>query len=86
MVEKTKTWISWEQNLTFLQNEKILNLYLRWHISRSYHFVAEVTFWLERPSMEKLKFTHLKGVFRILQFLEILKVYDFVFMKINLML
>ena len=31
-------------NITFLQNKKILNLGLRWHILRSYHFVAEVTF------------------------------------------
>ena len=38
MVKNTKTCI------TFLQNEKILNLCLRWHIFRSYCFVAEVTF------------------------------------------
>ena len=43
MVKNTKTWISWEWNIIFLQNKKILNLCLRWHILRSYHFVAEVT-------------------------------------------
>ena len=44
MVKNTKTWISWERNITVLQNKKILNLCLRWHILRSYHFVVEVTF------------------------------------------
>ena len=44
MVKSTKTWICWERNITFLRNKKILNLYLRWHILRSYYFVAEVTF------------------------------------------
>ena len=44
MVKNTKTWISWEQNIIFLWNKKILNLYLKWHILRKYHFVAEVTF------------------------------------------
>ena len=39
MTKNTKTWIFWEQNKTFLQDKKILNLSLR-----SYHFVAEVTF------------------------------------------
>ena len=39
----TKTWISWEQNITFLWDKKILNVYLRRHILRSYHFVGEVT-------------------------------------------
>ena len=43
MVKNTKTWISWERNIIFLRNKKILNLCLRWHILRSYHFVAEVT-------------------------------------------
>ena len=42
MVKNTKTGISWEQNIIFLQNKKILNLYLRWQILRSYCFVAEV--------------------------------------------
>ena len=28
----------------FLRNKKILNLCLRWHILRSYRFLAEVTF------------------------------------------
>ena len=44
MVKNTKTWISWEWNIIFLLNKKILNLCLRWHIFRSYCFVAEVTF------------------------------------------
>ena len=45
MVKNTKTWIYLERNITFLQNRKILNLCLRWHILRSYPFVAEVTFY-----------------------------------------
>ena len=44
MVRNTRTWISWEWNIIFLWNKKILNLCLRWHILRSYCFVAEVTF------------------------------------------
>ena len=44
MVKNTKTWISWEQNIIFPWNKKILNLCLRWHILRSYCFEAEVTF------------------------------------------
>ena len=44
MVKNTKAWISWERNITFLQNKKFCNLCLRWHILRSYHFVAEVNF------------------------------------------
>ena len=44
MVENTKTWMSWEQYLTFPQNKKIITLFLRWHILRSYCFIAEVTF------------------------------------------
>ena len=44
IVKNTKTWISWEWNITFLQNKNILNLCLRWHILRSYHFAVEVTF------------------------------------------
>ena len=42
MVKNTKTWISWIRNIIFLW--QILNLYLRWHILRSYRFLAEVTF------------------------------------------
>ena len=42
--KNTKTWISWEPNITFLRNEQILSLCLRWHILNSYRFVAEVTF------------------------------------------
>ena len=44
IVKNTTNWISWELNITFLQNKKILNLCLLWHILRSYRFVAEVTF------------------------------------------
>ena len=44
MVKNTKTWISPEQNIIFLRNKRILNLCFRWHILRSYRFVAEVTF------------------------------------------
>ena len=36
MVKNMKTWISWEQNKTFLRNKKILSLCYRWHILRSY--------------------------------------------------
>ena len=44
MVKNTKTWISWERNIMFLQIKKILNLCFRLHILRSYRFLAEVTF------------------------------------------
>ena len=47
MVKNTKTWISSERNIISLQNKNILNMYFRWHILRSYHFIAKVTFtWL----------------------------------------
>ena len=36
--------LEWERNIIFLRNKKILNLCCRWHILRSYRFVAEVTF------------------------------------------
>ena len=42
MVKNTKTWISWERNIIFLWNKKILNLCFRWLILRSYCFAAEV--------------------------------------------
>ena len=41
MVKNTKTWISGERNINFLQNKKMLNQCLRWHILRSYCFVAD---------------------------------------------
>ena len=44
MVKNTKTCISWERNIFFLWNKHFFNLCLRWHILKSYHFVAEVTF------------------------------------------
>ena len=43
MVKNAKTRITQEQNITFLFNKKNL-LCVRWHILRSYRFVAEVTF------------------------------------------
>ena len=49
MVKNTKTWISWERNMIFLRNKKILTLCFRWHILRSYRFVAEVTFNSSHP-------------------------------------
>ena len=55
MDKNTKTWISWERNITFrwegnitfIWNKNILNLCLRWHILRSYRFVEDVTFKLD---------------------------------------
>ena len=41
--QNTDIWTSQEQNTTFLQNKKILNLHLRWLILRNC-FVAEVIF------------------------------------------
>ena len=40
MLKNIKTWISWERNIVFLRNIKFLNLCLRWHIWKSYRFVA----------------------------------------------
>ena len=51
MVKNTKSWISWEWNITFLWNKKILNLCLRGHILRSYLFVVEVIFRSERHNV-----------------------------------
>ena len=50
MFKNTKTLISWEWHITFLWNKKVLNLCLRWHILRNYHFAAEVTFmkWMQK--------------------------------------
>ena len=44
MVKITQNWVSWKRNIIFLRNYKILNLCLRWHILKSYRFVAEVIF------------------------------------------
>ena len=44
IVKNAKTWISWQRNIFFLQNKKILNLCLKWHILRSYCFAVELTF------------------------------------------
>ena len=48
IAKNTKTSMSWEQNIIFLRNKKIHNLCFRWHILRSYCFVAKVTFKLAR--------------------------------------
>ena len=53
MVKNTKTWISWKRNIIFLRDKKILNLYLRWHILKSYRFLAGVT--ADRRQTESLK-------------------------------
>ena len=36
--------VSWVQSKNANVNKKILNLCLRWHIFKSYYFVAELTF------------------------------------------
>ena len=41
---KRQVWISWEQDINFQGNKKIVNMCLRWHILRSYCFVVEVAF------------------------------------------
>ena len=43
-VKNTKTWITWERNITFYEIKKILCLYIRWYILRNYRFIAGVTF------------------------------------------
>ena len=43
-VKNTKTWISWERNITFPRDKKTLKLCLRWHVLKSYRFATEVTF------------------------------------------
>ena len=55
MVENTKTWISWKRIITFLVNEKLLNLCHRWHILRSYRFGAELTFKKVSLELKNLK-------------------------------
>ena len=44
MVKSTKTWLTQVRNIFFQWNKKNLNLCLRWHILRSYRFVAKVSF------------------------------------------
>ena len=64
MLKNTKTWISWEWNITFLRNEKVINMCLRWHILRSYSFVAEVTFnnlQIKTDSMTNFVFIFMRG-------------------------
>ena len=56
MIKNTKTWLSSEGKIN-------LNLCLRWHILRSYHFVVEVTFksyYWEKPTFSKLRFSKFK--------------------------
>ena len=57
MVKNTKTWVFWEQNITFPRNKKVLNLCLIWHILRSYCFEAEVTF-----NAQAIKFNFIQQV------------------------
>ena len=62
MVKNTKAWIPWEWNIIFIRNKKNFNLYLRWHILRSYRFIAEVTLkdvssLISCTWLTKLKFT-----------------------------
>ena len=64
MVKNTKTWLSWERNITFLWNKKILKLLLKWHILRSYCFALEVTFKI--CTLNRYSYFHL-------MFIEILK-------------
>ena len=52
MLKNTKTWISWERNITLLRNKKILNVCLRWDILRSFGFVVEVTFKEPTPTTQ----------------------------------
>ena len=44
MITNWKTWISWEWNITFPWNKKVLNQQLRRHFLKSYRFVTQVTF------------------------------------------
>ena len=70
MVKSTKTWISSEQNIIFLQ-KKILNLCFRWHILRSYHFLAEVTFkHNECSDPSKNYLTDMKDIFSLTNFIK----------------
>ena len=77
-VENTKTWISRDRNITFPWNTKNVNLCLKKHILRSYHFVAEVTFnciaqqksctgkifEISWKCKERLIFLHVQGLIR----------------------
>ena len=56
--KNTKTWISWQRNITFFRNKEILNLCLRWHILRSYLFVAEVALSRWPASLLKMSLFH----------------------------
>ena len=54
--------------MIFLQNKFFFNLYLRWHVLRSYRFVAEVTFKLfylgsKKDTRERLIYAKLMIVF-----------------------
>ena len=52
IVKNIKLWIPWEPNTTFLQNQKILSLFLRWNILKIYYFVAEVTKFLKYENQQ----------------------------------
>ena len=53
MDKNTKTYISWERNVNFLRNKKILYMCLKLHIFWSYRSVVEVTFKEEGETYEK---------------------------------
>ena len=82
MVKNTKHWISWERNIIFIWNKRILNLCLRWNILRNYHFVMEVNFNNEQDSLNfwnglhkkhpNIKFTIEKQVHLSIPFLDAL--------------
>ena len=63
MVKYTKTWIYRKWKVAFLRNEKILNLFLRWHILKSYRFVAQVISVNTICTAPKMKFS-IKDFFR----------------------
>ena len=56
LVENTKNWMSWKLNILFPRNKKILNLCLRWHIFRSYCFLAEVIFKVKVKSADFIQY------------------------------
>ena len=73
MLKNTKAWISWEWYITFLWNQKIFNLCLRWHILRNSHFLAEVTFmnWMQKTDTilgEKQKLLKIDCFYTLLLF------------------
>ena len=63
--KNAKTWISWQRNMIFLRNKKILNLCLRWHILRSYCFVVEVNFYslIKKKLLNRVLLNFLDSIF-----------------------